>query len=374
MAFTAQQSKLIDIFKALDRPAKLNEVANIYSQKNTEEIGVGIYKQIQRLVEDGYLKQVDRGYYELTDQAKSLLSDKKKKELPNLNFSQIEIDEFGRLASNPDLLQILIDNLNPSLIGLEQPRLGVLATLVSSNDMEGDRNRVSALIEGDVSAGKTSILRWCYDNLWGFWADSDARSAALKGSGHGYQITPGLLNKADLSILYIDELDKMDPKDQNSLLGAISEGFVPINKDGVNTTVPTRIRVIATSNDRNRIIRPLLSRFDLKFYTKGISKDDEDRVIRKKGNEWGREKEVMNSGFLKRYLQYAKQLEVDLPADRSVINEYIIREKNTGVLQGKDIRSFEALYRLSIALARLRLKKEADLDDLKIAISLMKGE
>jgi DNA replicative helicase MCM subunit Mcm2 (Cdc46/Mcm family) len=374
MSLTGQQTQLITIMKELNRPAKISELMNLYNTKYKEEIGVGIYKQIQRLVEDGYLKRVDRGDYELTDLAKGLLSDKKKQELPTLNFTKIDVDEFKKLSENQNVLQVLVENLNPSLIGLENERLGILAALVSTNDKEGDRNRVSVLIEGDVSSGKTSIIKWCFTNLWGFWADSNAKEAALKGSGRGFQTTPGLLNKADLSTLYIDELDKMDPRDQNSLLSAISEGFVPINKDGVNTILPARVRIIATSNDSNRIIKPLLSRFDLKFYTKKISPEDIDRMIRKKGNEWDREKDSINPGFLKKYLQYARQLDVELPEDRTIMNDYIIREKNTGVLQGKDIRAIEALYRLTIAIARLKLKKAADLDDLKMAIGLMNRE
>lgn len=370
MTLTKQQLDIVRILNELGKPAKINELQGLYKERYKSEIGIGIHKQIQRLVEEGYLKNVGHGCYDITDMTKAVMENKTEAVLPNLQFDATEVKEFTAFSVKENAIQLLAENLNPGIIGLENERLAVLASLVSLADSAGDRNRVSVLIEGEVSSGKTSVIKWCYQNLWGFWADSDAREAALKGTGRGYQLAPGLLSMANNSVLYIDELDKMPPSEQNALLSAIEDGFVPINKDGVNTTLKTGVRIIATSNNRNRIIQPLLSRFDLKLYTKCISDEDIQRMIRKKGNEWGRDKEFVNEGFLKRYLQYAKSFKTELPEDRTVFNEYIIRERETGSLQGQDIRAVESVYRITLAIARLRLKEKADIEDLKQALEL----
>ncbi|MBI2046762.1 sigma 54-interacting transcriptional regulator, partial [Candidatus Pacearchaeota archaeon] len=44
--------------------------------------------------------------------------------------------------------------------------------------------------------------------------------SSLKGTGKGFQFSEGTLQKADNSVLFVDEIDKMDKKDQEALLSA----------------------------------------------------------------------------------------------------------------------------------------------------------
>lgn len=61
--------------------------------------------------------------------------------------------------------------------------------------------------------------------------------------------------------LLIDELDKMDPKDQAVLLNLVETGMVTETKFGKTRSAQVKTSVFATSNNTKKVSAPLRSRF-----------------------------------------------------------------------------------------------------------------
>lgn len=373
MSLTKQQHCILEIIKDLDKSTTPNEIENVYKSRYKEMGDSSVYKQLERLIIDGLVKRLSHGKYGLTDKCMSLLY--KKEEVSkehSINFTEEEIKEFKEFALSENCLDALTEMLNPALLGLQKERLSALITLVSSKDQHNDRNRVTLLLTGPSSVGKSKIIEWMYHFLWGFWVENDASKSSLKGTGKGYQFSEGVLQKADNSIVYIDEIDKMTKNDQGSLLTAIELGTVKVNKDRVDRETWARVRIIATCNNKGMVIEQLLNRFDIICDVKKLSDEERDMLIIKKTNDWNREKLFgKGSNFLKRYLIFANQWETKLPEDREWIGNYLLKEINYGVLQSKDPRQVEAVYRIALAIGKLRLHPEVVLDDLKKAMGIL---
>lgn len=358
----------------LRRPTTQNELQTLYNQryKGEAELKEGIYTQVSRMVEAGYTRRINEGKYELTSMALNLT--KPKEEVIPVTFSAEEVARIKAWSQEPSILLKLCENLNPALLGLEVEKLAILVGLLSLNDDSGDRNRIHVLLHGEPSSGKTSLLKWGMDNLWGLWAEgADVTGASLAGTARGYQCEGGLLVMADKSVLAVNELDRVDSEYMKHFLSSMSEGRVSINKDGVKTTLSAEARVLANCNIFEKIPNELKSRFDIMLSMKRLTKDEEQRIIRKKANDWGREKAVMTQDLFKRYLEYARQFVPSFPEDRSQFAEYVIQERMTGALMKEDMRGIESPFRIMLTLARLQLKEYPDLKDLKLALMLMNG-
>lgn len=373
MTLTKQQHKLLEIMVELERDTTPNELEIIYKSKHKEIGGNSVYKQLDRLVVDGFVKRLSHGKYGLTNKCLAILNDKENTpQEHSIRFTEEEVKEFKEFSKLENCLDILAEMLNPALLGLQKERLAALVVLISAKDEYGDRNRVTLLLSGPPSVGKSQIIKWIYIFLWGFWIESDASQSGMKGTGKGYQFSEGILQKADNSVVLIDEIDKMNKKDQSSLLSAIETGTVKVNKDRVDRETPARVRIIATCNNKGMMVEQLLNRFDIILDVEKLSDDERNGLITKRTNDWNREK-ISSKGatFLKKYLIFANQISVQLPEDREWVNNYLLHELQYGVLQAKDPRQIEAIYRIAIAIGKLKLHTEVDLEDLKKAIYLL---
>ena len=373
MTLTKQQHNILGIMLDLKKETTPNELENIYRSRHSEIGETSIYKQLERLVDDGLIKRLSHGKYGVTDKCLFLLKKKEdiKEDYP-ISFSDKEVKEFQEFAKNKDCLNLLSEMLNPALLGLKKERMAALVALVSIKDIHGDRNRVTVLFNGPPSVGKTQIIKWIHHFLWGYWIESDASKSSLKGTGRGYQFSEGVLQKADNSIVLIDEIDKMDKKDQSALLTSIELGIVKVDKDRVDRETFARVRVIATCNNKSMIIEQLINRFDIQLDFTKLEEGERNKLITKRTNDWNREKmSEMGPSFLKRYLMFTNQWEISLPEDREWVNNCLLKELKYGVLQKKDPRQLEAVYRIALAIGRLRLHHEVTTDDLKVAIDVM---
>lgn len=373
MTLTKQQHNILEIMLDLKKETTPNELENIYKSRHNEIGETSIYKQLERMVVDGLIKRIAHGRYSITEKCLFLLKKKERlREEYSISFSEKEVQEFLDFSKNKNCLEILAEMLNPALLGLNKERIASLIALVSLKDVYGDRNRVTVLLVGPPSVGKTQIIKWMCHFLWGFWVESDASKASLKGTGKGYQFSEGVLQKADNSCLFVDELDKMPKRDQESLLSSIEIGAIKVDKDRVDRETPARIRVIATCNNKSLIIEQLLNRFDIQLNVKKLEEEERNKLITKRTNDWNREKlSQMGPSFLKRYLIFTNQWETRLPEDREWLNNYLLRELKYGVLQKKDPRQIEAVYRIMLAIGRLKLHPEVTIEDLKDAFDLL---
>jgi Holliday junction DNA helicase RuvB len=90
------------------------------------------------------------------------------------------------------------------------------------------------------------------------------RAQWLLGSSTSKAGLLDLLLEREPWLLLIDELERMNPRDQDALLSVMEGGRIAIQKRGMSARRELNVRVVAASNDVKRIPVPLLSRFAVK--------------------------------------------------------------------------------------------------------------
>lgn len=377
MQITKQEMEVLKVLKQL-KTANAATVKSVYEEQTKGKIG-NIWDVFSRLSQEGLVKRVDERDYSLTETAMDALEGKKKEQKAStLEFTNEEQRQFKEIAKDPEVLNRLSGMFASHLIGLEAAKKAVLISLVSQKDQNNCNNRISVLLEGKPGTGKSQMIRWAKDNLWGEFADARILSGVgLVGSvaGGGSDVNDGMLVIANDSELYIDELDKFSKEDQGYLLGAMSNGSITINKGGVrNRKEKTEVRVIATTNNKNELLKELKDRFDLIYYLENPTGEEKIKIIRDKINNWNRPGYKITEDLFIRYMQFANQYETKLPEDRESLTEHIIYQIKSGVLKGEAMRKTESIFRISLAIARLKLKPEVDKEDLKGAIELIRAQ
>ena len=168
-------------------------------------------------------------------------------------------------------------------------------------------------------------------------------------------VTPGLLAEHDGNVVCIDELDKISAKDQGGLLQAMEEGYYTVVKGKHRVRFRAEVRIIASANDKNKIQKPLLDRFDFVFELRNPDKEERKRNVEKLVEQFFGISEVPNIQILYNYLQwiysYEPQVE-DLEKIKEVMKSYI--ELTNVNFEEYSYRSLElSILRIAYALAKL---------------------
>jgi MoxR-like ATPase len=128
----------------------------------------------------------------------------------------------------------------------------------------------SMLLAGDPGTGKTQIAD-CIKDYFGDKAYKCLGNSTKKAGIYDYLFQHG----KDLSVLILDELDKMSPEDQGAFLGLMQKGEFSETKYGKTRSIKLNVRVIATANNTKKILEPLLTRFAPNvFYLKAYGEDE----------------------------------------------------------------------------------------------------
>lgn len=316
---------------------------------------------IKELVKDKYIILKDSKYY-----ATNLFEEKN---TPQITISYDKV--FRVFSKRKDLLKAIASKYAPHILGKQTEKLAVLLSLISDSDAT-NRNRIHVLLKGIPGDGKTSILYWAYKNLYGNFSDSNSTKNGLRGSTLGYMYKEGLLQKSNHSVAYIDEIDKYAPEELDACLSAMETGKVFINMGKVNMETEANTRIIATCNNEARLRKEMLSRFDLIITTKSLDEEEIEKVIENKTDKWNQDIEQEDSNFIIDYIKYVRKFASKLPKDKSSIIKLIQSERKTGALVGRDIRKIESVLRLSVALAKLKLKEVVTTEEVKEALELIR--
>ena len=85
-------------------------------------------------------------------------------------------------------------------------------------------------------------------------------------------LQPGLLNEADGGLLYIDEVNLLEPGLAHLILDAVSVGRVLVEREGLSAELPARVALLATMNPEEGPLGPQLAdRFALTVHLAGES-------------------------------------------------------------------------------------------------------
>jgi replicative DNA helicase Mcm len=310
------------------------------------------------------------------------------------------------MASDPRIVERLVESIAPDLYGLKVVKEAVLYSLLGgvSEESEGHwkRGNIHLLVVGDPGTGKSQLLRFAAEiapksaMITGNYTNTDGLTAkVIQGDNGTPQIVPGALIEADQGTLALDKIDKLSDKDMAAVQPAMAHQRITITKDGVNRTFDARVSVIASANPFLGRYNPyqtiaqnlslsvtLLSCFDLIFIIRDIPETCKDRRIaehilfpKRRIEPYG---EIIPPSDLRTYIDYARKLKPKLSheATQHLVNFYV--EMRSASLEGGEataisvsVRQLEALVRIAEARAKAHLRSEVQVEDTLAAINLM---
>ena len=232
-------------------------------------------------------------------------------ERQNVPFEEVTIsseDEelIEELRSREDLFDLMARSIAPTIQLENHIKISLLLQLfggVSRRQSDGTRSRgdIHILLVGDPGVAKSQLLHYMSDlSPRGQFASGQSSSkAGLTASAvrdeladGRFVLEAGALVLADLGLVAIDEMDKMNPDDRAAMHEALEQQSITIHKGGLNARLRTRCAALAAANPKGgRIVpsedlfdqidlpAPLFSRFDIVWMLNDFASEDRDRSI-----------------------------------------------------------------------------------------------
>ena len=327
-----------------------------------------------------------------------------------LDVSEEDIKKIKALAKDPNIYNLLIGSLAPSLYGMKEIKESIIMQLFGGiprklKDKTNIRGDIHVLLIGDPASGKSQLLKLVPEIVprGKYVSGKGATGAGLTATVTkdeqfmgGWVLEAGAMVLANKGMLSVDEFEKMSPEDQVAMHEGLEQGTVSIAKASIVATLPAKTAVLAGGNPKFSrfdpylpiskqitIVDSLLSRFDLKFAIRDVPDTKRDKSIvdhvlktREDENFEGAVPKI-DPNFIRKYIAYAREHctpRFNKETGKILRNFYIRMRKKSGGSGAIAItmRQFEALIRLSEASAKIQLQPEIRKEDAQRAIRLMK--
>ena len=271
-------------------------------------------------------------------------------------------------------LDYLSQFICPHLVGEEwiDIRKALLLMLLTQSDTK-KRMRLHTLLVGVAGSGKTEAILWWRENMEGIIVNGELCSkTGLVGDARGNRVSSGLLADYDGHFVLVGEIDKMPVRDQNGLLQAMEEGQYTIIKGKHRQPFKAEVRVIGSTNELEKIQKPLLDRFDFVYRCTMANREDRAKQTEKIVNAFIGKTDEEIAGMIRAYVKWVGDFSpMILPDDR----ESVVGALQTYILKAKEVeiekvsyRSLEmSILRIAWAMAKLR-KKNIEYQDVVDAI------
>ena len=180
--------------------------------------------------------------------------------------------------------------------------------------------------------------------------DIDPVHALKYGIHDSRSFTPGKIQKAHRKILFIDELNRVPQRTQNTLLQVLEEGVTTIAGFDVEVDVDTL--VIATENPEEYA------------GVERISETLSDRFERVRGYYPTKEQEIE---IIKKYGNRLDEIKVSDKVVTQIVNISIRARAQEDLDRLPSVRTTLSIYEQSQAIAQLKGKKEVSVEDVEVA-------
>ena len=344
--------------------------------------------------------------------------DKESKELESIEITEEDEKLIKEEARKGDIIDRMRRAIAPTIYGMEIEKEALLLQMfggVTKKMKDGTRIRgdIHILLVGDPGTAKSQLLQYMAQLApRGIYTSGKGSSAAgltataVRDETGRWTLEAGALVLADLGLAAIDEIDKMNATDRDSIYQAMEQQIIAVTKAGIYATLMARCSILGAANpkygrfDVNRPLvdqidlpTPLLSRFDVIFkildrpnperdkalanhvldaHLAGemLQLEEEDNIVVKQF-ETG-----MTPEFIRKYVAYAKRNIIPKMSDEAkelILKKYVDTRKMYEETKAVPItpRQLEAMVRLAEASARARLSDIVTKEDAERAIRIV---
>jgi hypothetical protein len=179
------------------------------------------------------------------------------------------------------------------------------------------------------------------------------------------------------AICFVNEFDKLDPKQQEAALEVMEEGNVHMNKFAKLVKIPAPTTIIASANPRNNrwldpnIIKSeeipfsslILNRFDIILVFRDIKGEEADRAFADTKIEYDEShaEEVPDYSLICKLFEYARSISPRLTQSaRAQLIEFYVKLRKHNDNYPFNTRTLESIFRIAKAFARLHLSSVVD--------------
>jgi len=317
----------------------------------------------------------------------------------DMRITEKEEDEIRNMAGQKDILHRVASSIAPSIYGHEVVKSAIALQLFGGVERVRGKNRtrgdIHILLLGDPGIAKSQMLDFVAAtsprgvSASGGQSTNAGLTCSAKQDGTGdWMLEGGALVLADGGHCCIDEFDKMNRDDRAAIHKAMEQQRLDVNKAGLNAMLMTRCSILAAANPKSGRWDPygniseqidlppsLLSRFDLIFIMRDVPEGELDDKIASHILDGVDVENGIDPDTLRKFIAVAKRSVS--PTRSKEANDEIkrfylrLRGLNRDGTVPITPRKLEDLKRLTEASARMRLHEVADIEDAKVAVSIV---
>lgn len=334
----------------------------------------------------------------------------------NRIFSEEEEMEFERISKLPNLYELFVSSIAPSIFGNEDIKKAITCLLFGGSKKilpDGMRLRgdINVLLLGDPGTAKSQLLKFVekvspisiYTSGKGSSAAGLTASVQRDPATRDFYLEGGAMVLADGGVICIDEFDKMRDEDRVAIHEAMEQQTISIAKAGITTVLNSRTSVLAAANpifgryddmkapgENIDFQTTILSRFDMIFIVKDDHNTQKDLSIAKHVMDIhtkGSASDTPSEGeipidLMKRYIQYCKLKcapRLTPAASEMLSSNFVAIRKEVKLKESLSterssipitIRQLEAIIRITESLAKMTLSPVADVEHVEEAMRL----
>ena len=311
--------------------------------------------------------------------------------IQNKKRDQVEIPDMALLKKLKDLeydgklVGSIIDGFAYNIYMKKMEKKAVICSLIGSKWIgqvgKGNPPMIHILFVGDPDTYKSTIMKYIVnvsDNC--VIADSTTvsnaglKAIAVKMDDGRWSIMAGLIPTHSGGCVFLDEFGDLKPDAYADLKAPMIDGRVTKNVGGENFSGIAETAILASMNpiegvyddaktiyeNLSKLEKPLITRFDIIFKFSKLSQDYDSTRIRehfKKCDLYGKPKELLTDNEIKLFINYVKDLKVELTEDAldrcgQFFAEIEKKKKDEEGYTGMETRAENAVIKFAVAIAK----------------------